>query len=83
MASATRWLERQKDMATTNTTTTKYGIRITHDKGPVGWVVGKDSDIMLFSDKTAATAALKTMKTDNRYSWNCEAVVAEFTGWGK
>ena len=70
-------------MATTNTTTTKYGIRITHDKGPVGWVVGKDSDVMLFADKATATATLKKMKADDRYSWNCEAVIAEFTGWGK
>ena len=67
----------------TNTTTIKYGIKITHDKGPVGWVVGKDSDVMLFADKVTATAALKKMKADDRYSWNCEAVIAEFTGWGK
>ena len=35
-------------MATTNG---KYGIRITYEKGPVGWIVGKDGDIMLFPDK--------------------------------
>ena len=70
-------------MATTNTTTTKYGIRITHDRGPVGWVVGKDSDVMLFADKATATATLKKMKSDDRYSWNCEAEIAEFIGWGK
>ncbi len=71
-------------MATTKTTTeTKYGIRITHDKGPEGWIVGKDGDVMLFADKASATATLKKMKTDDRYSWNCDAAAAEFTGWGK
>ena len=67
----------------TKDTSTKYGIKISYDKGPTGWVVGKDSDIMLFSDKATATAILKKMKTDDRYSWNCEATITEFKGWGK
>jgi hypothetical protein len=45
--------------------------------------VGKDAEICLFKDKAAATAELKRLKSDDRYSWNCEAVVAEFPGWGK
>jgi len=48
-----------------------------------GWLVGKDSDVLLFKDKTTANAALKQMKSDDRYSWNCEAAVVEFPGWGK
>ena len=59
-----------------------YGIKITSN-GVVGWIVGKDADIWLFKDKTSAAAELKRLKADDRYSWNCEAVVAEFPGWGK
>ena len=70
-------------MATAKTTETKYGITITNEKGPEGWIVGKDGDVMLFADKATATATLKKMKADDRYSWNCEATVVEFTGWGK
>lgn len=36
-----------------------------------------------FKDKTSAAAELKRLKADDRYSWNCEAVVAEFPGWSK
>ena len=71
-------------MATTKTTNEmKYGIRITCEKGPVGWIVGKDSDVMLFEDKASATAMLKKMKAEDHYSWNCDAAAAQFTGWGK
>ena len=73
-------IERQKRMATTNG---KYGIKITYEKGPVGWIVGKDGDIMLFPDKASAAAALKKMISDDRYSWNCDASAAEFPGWGR
>ena len=59
-----------------------YGIKVTSN-GIVGWIVGKDADVMLFKDKPSATAALKKLKSDDRYSWNCEVVVAEFPGWGK
>lgn len=59
-----------------------FGIRITSN-GIVGWIVGKDADIWLFKDKASAATELKRLKSDDRYSWNCEAVVAEFPGWGK
>lgn len=75
-------LERQNEMAIKDTTI-QFGIKIIHDNGPVGWIVGKDGDIMLLSDKTSATAMLKKLKADDRYSWNCEAIITEFTGWGK
>lgn len=38
---------------------------------------------MLLADKGTATATPKKMKSDDRYSWNCEAEIAEFIGWGK
>ena len=59
-----------------------FGIKITSN-GVVGWIVGKDSDILLFKDKPSATAALKQMKSNDHYSWNCEVVIEEFPGWGK
>ena len=52
-----------------------YGITI---NGSVGWIVGKDSDVLLFPDKGTASAELKNSDT----SWHCEAVSAEFPGWG-
>ena len=58
-------------MATAKTTETKYGIRVTYEKGPEGWIVGKDGDVMLFTDKTTATATLNKMKEDDRYSRMC------------
>ena len=59
-----------------------YGIKVTSD-GVVGWIMGKDADIALFKDKASAAAELKRLKGGDAYSWNCEAVVAEFPGWGK
>ena len=59
-----------------------YGIKVTSNE-VVGWIVGKDADIWLFKDKASAATELKRLKSDDRYSWNCEAVVAEFPGWGK
>ena len=38
-----------------------YGIRITIN-GSIGWIVGKDSDVLLFPDKAAASTALKSLK---------------------
>ena len=62
---------------------TKYGICITHEKGKVGWIVGKNSDVMLFETKQEATKVLSQMKKDDRYSWNCVAEVAAFDGFRK
>ena len=80
----------------TKDTSNKYGIKISFDKGPTGWVVGKDSDIAvgpLVRGKGRHHKALRGwraapklgawVKADDRYSWNCETVIAEFTGWGK
>ena len=65
-----------------NRSRSMFGIKVTSN-GIVGWIVGKDADIWLFKDKASAAAELKRLKADERYSWNCEAVVAEFPGWGK
>ena len=59
-----------------------YGIKVTSD-GVVGWIMGKDADIALFKDKASAAAELKRLKSGDAYTWHCEAVVAEFPGWGK
>ncbi len=61
----------------------KYGIRITHEKSMVGWVVGEDGDVLLFPTKQEAEKSLKQMKSNDRYSWNCNVEVAEFSGFGK
>ena len=59
-----------------------YVIKITIN-GSVGWIVGKNSDVLLFPDKGSASAELKRVKTSDTYTWHCEAVAAEFPGWGK
>ena len=59
-----------------------FGIIITSN-GPVGWIMGRDADICLFRDKASAEAELKKLKNGDAYTWRCEAVVAEFPGWGK
>jgi len=45
--------------------------------------MGKDADIWLSKDKASAAAELKKLKGSDAYTWHCEAVVAEFPGWGK
>ena len=59
-----------------------FGIRIASN-GVVGWIMGKNADIWLFKDKASAAAELKKLKSSDAYTWHCEAVVAEFPGWGK
>ena len=61
----------------------KYGIRIIHDSGPDGWVVGKDCNILLFKTKAEADKALKQMMNDPHYLWKYNAEPAEFTGFRK
>ncbi len=61
----------------------KYGIRITHSNGTVGWVAGRDCNILLFRTKPEATKALKQMMNDPHYSWKCDAEVTEFTTFKK
>jgi len=59
-----------------------FGIKISSN-GVVGWIMGKDADIWLSKDKASAAAELKKLKGSDAYTWHCEAVVAEFPGWGK
>ena len=61
----------------------RYGILITHRDGSTGWIVGSDGDGLFFSEKGQAVKKLKDLQADDRYSWNCDAEVAVFTGWGK
>ena len=44
---------------------------------------GPDGDAMFFADKSEARAKLRELQKDDRYSWNCEADVCLFTGWGR
>ena len=57
----------------------RFGIRITDPTGRVGWIVGQDCDYLLFDSEAEASKALRKMKNNDNYSWNCEAVVAKFT----
>ncbi len=61
----------------------KYGIRITHEAGPAGWVAGSDCSVLLFRTAKEAEKALNEMKNDPHYLWRCNAEVAEFSGFGK
>jgi len=56
----------------------KYGIRITYKDGKIGWIIGSDCDYLLFNSEAEASKALKKMKKDDRYSWNCVAEIARF-----
>lgn len=58
----------------------RYGIRITDQTGRVGWIVGQDGDYLLFDSENDAAKALRKMKKDARYSWNCTAEVSVFDG---
>ena len=60
-----------------------YAIKVTTNDGTSGFVIGPDGDAMFFADKSEARAKLAEMKKDDRYSWNCEADVCLFTGWGR
>ena len=60
--------------------TEKYGIRITHDDGKIGWIAGPDCDYLLFDSEHDALKALRRMLRDDRYSWNCVVEVARFQG---
>ena len=44
---------------------------------------GPDGDAMFFADKSEARAKLRELQKDDRYSWNCDADVCLFTGWGR
>lgn len=60
--------------------TTRYGIKVTDTTGRVGWIVGQDGDYLLFESEDDAAKALKKMKRDDRYSWNCRAEAVRFDG---
>lgn len=61
----------------------KYGILITQRDGTTGWIVGNDGDGLFFDERGQAVKRLKELKADDRYTWNCEAEVMLFPGWGK
>jgi len=61
----------------------KFGIRVLHEDGKVGWIVGYDCDVQLYDSAKDAEKALKAMKKNTNYSWNCNVEVAEFNGFQK
>lgn len=56
----------------------QYGIRIDHGNGKIGWIVGPDGNYLLFDTEEEAAKALRKMKKDDRYSWNCDVQVTLF-----
>lgn len=61
----------------------KYGIRVTHNDGVVGWIVGQSGEVLLFNTKKEAQKKLNELLKNNNYSWNCTVEVAYFAGFGK
>ena len=58
----------------------KYGIRITYKDGKSGWLVGPDNDYLLFDAESDALKAIKKIKRNDNYSWNCTVEASEFHG---
>ena len=73
----------QRKIKITDADTDKYGLRVTHVDGVTGWIVGADGDYLLFDSETDAEKALRKMKRDENYSWNCTAVVDKFPNQNK
>lgn len=58
----------------------KYGIRITYKDGKSGWLIGPDNDYLLFDAESDALKAIKKIKRNDNYSWNCTVEASEFHG---
>lgn len=56
----------------------RYGILVTHMDGKSGWLVGSDNNYLLFDSLKEATKALKKLKSNDNYTWNCDVTVAKF-----
>ena len=56
----------------------RFGIRILWPDKTCGWIVGNDGDYLLFRTEREAAKALKAMKSNDNYTWNCTAEVATF-----
>ena len=56
----------------------KFGILVSYPDGASGWIVGPDCDYLLFDTEAEAAKALRKMKKDDRYSWNCDVQVTLF-----
>lgn len=56
----------------------RFGIRILWPDKACGWIVGSDGDYLLFRTEREASKALKAMKANDNYTWNCNAEVASF-----
>ena len=61
----------------------QYGIKVTHDFGPPGWIAGSDCNVLLFRTKQEAEKTLDRIREDPHYLWKGSDEAAEFTGFGK
>lgn len=57
----------------------RFGILITYSDGHSGWIVGADSDYLLFDSEKEAGKALRKLRGNDNYTWNCNAHVAKFS----
>ena len=49
----------------------RYGICVAHDDGTEGWLTGKDASVLSYATIEEAQKALRQLKRDTHYSWNC------------
>lgn len=56
----------------------KFGIMVSYPDKTSGFVVGQGGEIVLFNTRRQAEKALKAMKADDNYTWNCAVEVAPF-----
>jgi len=57
----------------------KFGILVSYQDGASGWIVGPDCDYLLFDSDQEASRALRKLKRNDNYSWNCRAEVVRFS----
>ena len=56
----------------------RFGILVTYSDGQSGWIAGTDNGYMLFPTEKEANKALRKLKRNDNYSWNCNIKVARF-----
>lgn len=56
-----------------------FALAVVHPGGMVGWLVGTDCDVMVFSSRDAAERYRKQLMKNDDYGWTCPVEVREFT----
>ncbi len=59
-------------------TLTGFGILISHADGVSGWMTGEDGKPLLWPSSAEAERAMKKIKANKKYSWNCQTTVSEY-----